>query len=216
MSRKKLRRFAELDTFSNVFYRGKAGPGGQWLREFFGNENPVILELGCGKGEYSLELARLQPGRSVLGVDRKGERLWKGAKRALELGIGNVAFLRARIEDLANYLDPGQVEEIWMPYPDPLPKRRQAKHRIVAPDFLNIYRSVLRPGGQIRIKTDDLEFYKYVLETATEFGAEICAAVPDLYADELETDLLGVQTTFEIRHLGAGKVIKYLAFRFVD
>ena len=212
MSRKKSRRFAELATFPNVFDRDAAGPGGGWIREYFGNDKPLVLELGCGKGEYSLELARRFPAKNVLGVDRKGERIWKGARQAVELGMGNVAFLRTRIEDLGELLEDAQVEQIWMPFPDPLPKRKQAKHRLLAERFWSMYRRVLIPGGLIHIKTDDQGFLNYALERVAEEGAALKGLVPDLSEVDSEMSLVQIRTTFEQRHLAAGKTIKYLAF----
>lgn len=213
MSRKKLKRFEELATFSNAFTRESVGPGGKWLRDFFGNDRPIILELGCGKGEYSLALARLYPDRSILGVDRKGERVWKGAKVALDEGLSNVAFLRAKIEDLEEYLDEGQVEQIWMPFPDPLPKKRQVKHRLVSPAFLEIYRRLLGPSGCLRIKSDDRDFIDYAVEVVEAHGGTVECLDMDIHAESRADGLLAVQTTFESRHIEAGRTIKYLSCR---
>lgn len=212
MSRKKLRRFAELETFPNFFRYFYLEKGGGWIREFFGNEHPVTLELCCGKGDLSLGLARLFPTRNILGIDRKGDRLWSGASRALDQGINNAAFLQTDIEILGEMLDEGQVEEIWVTFPDPLPKRKQAKHRILGPAFLKIYRKLLLPGGLIHLKTDSEDFLESTVETLQHESTEIKILKKDIYAEPMSDPLLEIQTDFERKHLAIGRKIHYMAF----
>lgn len=215
MSRKKQRRFAELAELSNVLDGRVPKSGGEWVRSHFGNDNPIVLELGCGKGEYALALGRTFRSTNVIGIDRKGDRIWKGAKRALAENLDNVAFLRARIENLGDFFDDNQVNEIWLPYPDPLPKRRQAKHRVLSPPFLQIYQRILVPDGRVHIKTDDARLFEYVLETLSEHRRAIIERFSeDLYAENPDDDLLRIETTYERRHLNAGLKIKYISFGF--
>ena len=216
MSRKKLRRFAELEKFPNFFRYFNLEKGGEWIRDFFGNDSPVTLELCCGKGDFSLGLAQLFPNRNVLGIDRKGDRLWSGSSRAFNEGITNAAFLQTDIEILGDMLDEGQVEEIWVTFPDPLPKRKQAKHRILGPAFLRIYRKLLRPGGLIHLKTDSEDFLESTVEGLQHESVEIRFLKKDIYADPLSDPLLEIQTDFERKHLAIGRKIHYMAFSFRD
>lgn len=216
MPRKKLKRFAEIETFPNTFTAMDAGLGREWLKGVFGNAHPLILELGCGKGEYSLALAQYFRNRNVVGIDRKGERIWKGAKFAIENNVGNVAFLRARIEELGDFFETGQVDQIWIPFPDPLSKKRQAKHRLLSERFLATYKRILRPGGEVHLKTDDGPLADYAVEIVNDCGGVVTANFKNLYSSGLRHELLQVQTTFERRHLALGKTIKYVSFTFLD
>ena len=216
MSRKKLRRFAELEKFPNFFRYFNLEKGGGWVREFFGNDSSVTLELCCGKGDFSLGLAQLFPNRNVLGIDRKGDRLWSGASRAFKEEISNAAFLQTDIEILGDMLDEGQVEEIWVTFPDPLPKRKQSKHRILGPAFLKIYRKLLRPGGLIHLKTDSEDFLESTVEVLQHESVEIRFLKKDIYAVPLSDPLLEIQTDFERKHLAIGRKIHYMAFSFRD
>ncbi len=213
MSRSKKKRFVELEAFSNAYDRDRAGPGGEWIRRHFGNNRPLSLELGCGKGEYTLALGRRFPLRNALGVDRKGDRLWKGARQALEEALRNVLFLRANIEDLRFYLDEGQVDSIWLPFPDPMPKRRQIKHRLLSGSFLALYRLILRPEGRVHLKTDDDALFRFALEAVSDFGGRVVSCIRDVRGAGPGDELLGVRTTFERRHLAEGRRIQYLSFR---
>jgi len=215
MSRKKQRRFAELEHLPNVLDSSALATGGDWVRAHFGNDRPLVLELGCGKGEYTLALGRSYQDANVIGIDRKGDRIWKGAKRARVEPLDNVAFLRARLEKLSDYFDPGQVREIWMPYPDPLPKRRQAKHRVLSLPFLETYHRILQKGGVVHVKTDDAGLIEYVIETLSEDRRAIVKRLShDLYAEDPGDELLHIETTYERRHLDAGRTIKYISFGF--
>ena len=162
MGKDKLKRFAEIETFSNVLQldAGKVYKG-NWGANFFKNNNPVVLELACGKGEYTVNLAQMFPGKNFIGIDYKGNRIWRGAKTAIEDGVPNVAFLRMQIETLIEYFAPGEVDEIWITFPDPQPQLSREKKRLTSPRFLNMYQIVLKPGGAINLKTDNDGFYAY-------------------------------------------------------
>ena len=214
MTRKKLNRFAELREFPNVFHREQVLLRKHWVYDHFGNDLPLILELGCGRGEYTLALARHYQNRNVIGVDKKGARMWKGARKALEEGIQNAAFLRSKIEDLLDCVGSTQVEEIWIPFPDPLPKRSQARHRLISRPFLDSYRAALRNGGRIHLKTDDEGLVTYLLELLRGYPVVIHKDLRNLYATEPLDPLVAIKTTYELRHLEAGKTIKYLCFGF--
>jgi tRNA (guanine-N7-)-methyltransferase len=215
MSRKKKRRFAELEHLPNVLDSSALASGGSWVRDHFENDRPLVLELGCGKGEYTLALGRNFQNANVIGIDRKGDRIWKGAKRALAEPLDNVAFLRARLENLSEYFDPGQVQEIWMPYPDPLPKRRQAKHRVLSLPFLKTYHRILQKGGIVHVKTDDAGLIENVIEALAEYGRAVVKRLShDLYAEDPSDELLRIETTYERRHLDAGRKVKYISFGF--
>lgn len=211
MTVKKLQRFAELSTFSNTF-QNPAGMKGNWNKLYFKNDHPIILELACGKGEYTLELARRFSGRNFIGVDLKGARLWRGAKTALEQNLTNVAFLRIPIEKITEYFAQNEVEEIWITFPDPFPRKGKAKKRLTSPRFLNLYRQILRPGGLVHLKTDDLNLFEYTREILKGEGYSPRMVIENLYNGQSPGELLSIKTTYELKHLRAGKTIKYLLF----
>ena len=211
MPRKKLKRFAQLGSFPNLHLPGEAHDP-HWFRHHFPREAPLTLELACGWGEYAIALARRSPQRNFVGVDAKGERLWKAAKTALELGLTNVVFLKTDIEYLAERFPPRSVEEIWLTFPDPHPKRKKAKHRLTSPRFLPIYKALLQPGGKVHLKTDDEGLFRYTQETVPREGGRVLVAHADLYALAEIDELLRVQTKYERRHLAEGRTIKYLCF----
>lgn len=212
MPRKKLKRFAELPDLPNFRDRDQAGPGGSWLARHFGERRPLILELGCGKGEYSLAIAVRFPDRHILAIDRKGERLWCGATKAREQGLSNVVYLRADAMDLGLYLDPGQVEQIWLPFPDPLPRRRHAKHRLLGPVALDQFRRVLAPGGRVHLKTDDPQLLASAMAEVEAAKGRILALSEDVHQAPGLDPLVYVSTNFERRHLASGRAIRYLEF----
>jgi tRNA (guanine-N7-)-methyltransferase len=170
----KLRRFAEVATFSNVLQldEGKVMQG-RWATDFFKNNSPVVLELACGKGEYTVNLAKLFPEKDFLGVDYKGNRIWRGAKTALEEGISNVGFLRIQIETILDYFAQGEIDEIWITFPDPQPQLSREKKRLTSDRFLEKYRQILKPGGRVNLKTDNDGLYAYTVEKVTELGLNI-------------------------------------------
>jgi tRNA (guanine-N7-)-methyltransferase len=211
----KIRRFAEIDTFSNVLQldAGKAFKN-NWGNGFFKNGNPVVLELACGKGEYTVNLAQLFPGKNFIGVDYKGNRIWRGAKTALEDGVGNVAFLRIQIENLIDYFAPGEVDEIWITFPDPQPQLSREKKRLTSPRFLDMYRVILKTGGFINLKTDNDGFHAYTADKINELGLNQHIRTEDLYHSEFADEVLSIKTYYEKKYLKDNKNINYLKFSF--
>jgi tRNA (guanine-N7-)-methyltransferase len=223
--RNKLQKFAEVAAFEHVYENfdsdhrvltccGKeVSMRGKWQSAHFHNNHPLTLELACGKGEYTIGLAQMFPDRNLIGVDVKGARIWKGAGRTLEYGLTNAAFLRTRIEMLANFFEPGEVDEIWIVFPDPFPRESKANRRLTSPPFLEIYRQVLKPGGTIHLKTDDQNLYSYTLETlATVADCALVDHSEDIYHGPLSIPELDIKTFYERQHLAAGKTIKHVRF----
>ena len=215
MGKDKLRRFAEIATFGNVFEleAGKAQKGA-WAKTFFKNDNPVVLELACGKGEYSVNLARLFPQKNFIGVDYKGNRIWRGAKTALEDGVDNVAFLRIQIEGILEYFGSGEVDEIWITFPDPQPQLGREKKRLTSPRFLTMYRQILKPGGFVNLKTDNDDFYAYTAEQVEKHGLNLHINTNNLYHSEYTDEILSIKTYYEKKYLQNNKNINYLKFSF--
>jgi tRNA (guanine-N7-)-methyltransferase len=210
--KKKNLRLAELETFSNV-YQLRKDLKGKWNESVFKNCHPVTLELACGKGEYSLALAQQFPSRNFIGIDIKGARLWRGAKTALDLALPNVAFLRTYIDHLPDYFSRGEVEEIWILFPDPYREKSKARKRLTSSFFLQQYRQVLSPGATLHLKTDDEGLFHFTLETLEQWKAKILFQSDDLYSSSLPQQVLAVQTFYEKQHLEKKKTIKYLAFQ---
>ena len=215
MGKDKLRRFAEVDTFPNVLQldEGKSFKG-QWKTNHFRNNNPLILELACGKGEYTVNLAKLFPNKNFIGVDYKGNRIWRGAKTALEENIPNVAFLRIQIENILDYFEPGEVSEIWITFPDPQPQISREKKRLTFPAFLEKYKTILEPGGIMHLKTDNDGLHEYTREKIEELGLKLHVRTEDLYNSELVDDVLSIKTYYEKKYLADDKNINYLKFTF--
>lgn len=209
MGQKKLIRFEEITTFPNVLIYPEDMPG-RWAAHF-GHAYPLTLELACGKGDYTLGLARCRPQENFIGVDVKGNRIWKGAKTALDEGLSNVAFLRTQIDHLDRYFAAGEVADIWITFPDPFLRQSRAKKRLTHPRFLHLYHRVLAPGGRIRLKTDSPELFAFTLEVIRETGCILHRRVEDVYAAPPEP-LLRLQTFYEQMHLRAGRTIRYLEF----
>ena len=220
MGKDKLRRFREnlgfecfvQPEFDEVFrrdYRLK----GHWRSDFFHNNHPIVLELGCGKGEYTVALAEQDPQRNFIGIDIKGARMWRGAKTATERRMTNVGFLRTRIEFINGLFDEGEVDEIWITFPDPQLKTRRAKKRLTSPLFLESYARMLRPGGVIHLKTDSKHLYAYTQEVIRRFGLPCEASEPDIYGSGYADEVLSVKTAYEERFLGMGLPITYTRFR---
>ncbi len=221
MGKDKLRRWRELESYDFVFqpameeifgkdYRLK----GRWRSEVFRNDNPLVLELGCGKGEYTTGLAEMFPGKNFLGIDIKGARMWRGARTAAERNLSNVAFLRTRIEFINSFFDEGEVDEIWITFPDPQPKKRQAKKRLCGPQFLNRYRRFLKPGGVVHLKTDNRVLFDRTMAVAEHNGFELLEATASLYDGNYSGDiLLSIKTHYEKIFLAEGVPITYMQFR---
>lgn len=227
MARKnKLRKFAEILSFPNVYecynveQPALVGAGmeqvdlrGKWRERHFKNGFPITLELACGGGEYTVGLARQFPERNFIGVDVKGNRLWKGAKEALEAGLNNAAFLRTRIEIIDRFFEPGEVDEIWITFPDPFPRASKENRRLTSPFFHEKYRQVLRPGGLVHLKHDDPDFYQFTLDSiAGDPRCRLLFHSADIYAGPLPFPELALQTLYESMHLAAGKTIKYVRY----
>jgi tRNA (guanine-N7-)-methyltransferase len=211
----KLRRFAEINTFKNVVQMDAGKPfQGNWANGFFANTNPVVLELACGKGEYTVNLARLFPDKNFIGVDYKGNRIWRGAKTAIEEGIHNVGFLRIQIENLLDYFGPGEIDEIWITFPDPQPQLSREKKRLTSSRFLVMYHPLLKPGGSVHLKTDNDGLHQYTANKITELGLPLHIRTEDLYHSEHADEVLSIKTYYEKKYLKDNKNINYLKFSF--
>ena len=223
MGKNKLARFAENKTLPNVFQptRDEALNNfhlkGKWKSEVFKNQNPIVLELGCGKGEYSVGLAKAFPEKNFIGIDIKGARFWFGAKEAIENNLNNAAFLRTQIELVDCFFDRDEVDEIWITFPDPQIKYRRTKHRMTHPDFLERYKKILKKDGIMHLKTDSEFLHGYTLGLLQGAGHEIISAHHDIYgAPEYEpgTPLLReIKTYYEGLFSAKGKTITYIKFR---
>jgi tRNA (guanine-N7-)-methyltransferase len=211
----KIKRFAEIDTFSNVLQLEAGKPfKGEWARAFFKNDNPVVLELACGKGEYAVNLACMFPLKNFIGIDYKGNRIWRGAKTALEDGVNNVAFLRIQIELLLDYFGPGEIDEIWITFPDPQPQLSREKKRLTAPRFLDKYKILLKPGGCVNLKTDNDGLHLYSAEKIADTGLKLHVKTEDLYHSAYADEVLCIKTYYEKKYLVVNKNINYLKFSF--
>jgi tRNA (guanine-N7-)-methyltransferase len=220
VGKNKLARWTELETFNNVFQpaigdvSGKDHPvKGFWKQQIFKNNNPVILELGCGKGEYTISLATMFPGNNYIGVDIKGARMWRGAKTANEQKLPNVAFLRTRIEFINSFFSEDEVDEIWITFPDPHPGGRNSNKRLTSPWFLNCYRLFLKDKGLIHLKTDNAELFNYSKKVVLENNMDLVCSTNDLYSEEQSDDILSIKTHYEKLFLNDGLKINYLTFR---
>jgi len=215
LGKDKLRRFAEIETFANVYQLEEGKPlKGNWAKEHFKNDNPVVLELACGKGEYTVNLAQLFPDKNFIGVDYKGNRIWRGAKTGIEEGINNVAFLRIQIENLLDYFGDGEIDEIWITFPDPQPQDSREKKRLTFPAFLNRYKQTLKQGGKVNLKTDNDQLYAYTCEKVEELGLKIHKNTDHLYTSEFADEVLSIKTYYEKKYLLHDKNINYIQFSF--
>ena len=216
MGKDKLRKFAEIETFANV-YELDAGKSlkGKWSKMHFKNDAPLVLELACGKGEYTVNLAQLFPEKNFIGIDYKGNRIWRGAKTAIEEGIENVAFLRIQIEQILDYFDADEVSEIWITFPDPQPQISREKKRLTAPRFLEKYKVILQESAPINLKTDNDDFYAFTLETIDQLGLKLHVRTEDLYRSDLVDEVLSIKTYYEKKYLAHDKNINYVRFSFV-
>jgi tRNA (guanine-N7-)-methyltransferase len=215
MGKDKLRKFAEIETFANV-YELDAGKSfkGKWSKMHFKNDAPLVLELACGKGEYTVNLAQLFPEKNFIGIDYKGNRIWRGAKTAIEEGIENVAFLRIQIEQILDYFDADEVSEIWITFPDPQPQISREKKRLTAPRFLEKYKVILQESAPINLKTDNDDFYAFTLETIEQLGLKLHVRTEDLYRSDLVNEVLSIKTYYEKKYLAHDKNINYVRFSF--
>lgn len=220
MGKGKLAKFADMEAFENVFQcpfetvaQVPFVMRGHWRDQYFKNDHPIVLELGCGRGEYTVGLARLYPDVNFIGIDIKGARMWTGAKQAIEEGLGNVAFLRTHIELLDRFFAPGEVQEIWLTFSDP--QMKNARKRLTGTRFLNLYRQFLTDGGVVHLKTDSLFLYTYTSYVVDVNCLPLIARTDDLYHTEGVGDkkILSIQTYYESMWIERGLNIKYLKFR---
>ena len=218
MGKDKLRRFAENLTFERLvqpafeeIFRNDHALKGHWHEHFFRNDNPIVLELGCGKGEYTVALAERNPERNYIGVDIKGARMWRGAKTATEKEMPNVGFVRTRIEFINSFFAEGEVDEIWITFPDP--QLKKTNKRLTSTRFLSYYRRFMGPDGIINLKTDSPFLYEYTRRLAVENGLEILDSTDDLYSREEDCIEKEIKTFYEQQWLSRGKTIKLLKFR---
>lgn len=218
-SKNKLKRFRENETFPNVIQperddvlNGKFPYKGSWRKDFFKNKNPIVLELGCGKGEYTVHLAQRSPHINHIGIDIKGARFWRGAKTAIEEGYTNVCFIRMQVELIVQCFAEGEVDEIWITFPDPQIKYKRTKHRLTQPDLLKIYKTVLKSGGLIHLKTDSEFLFGYTLGVVSQMGV-IKYAHHDIYNNSDAPDIATeIQTFYENQFLEKKKAISYMNF----
>lgn len=222
MGKNKLKKFAEMKTIDLVFQypfsrlKEEGFPlHGRWGSDFFGNDNPIVLELGCGKGEYTVGLARRFPDRNFIGIDIKGARMWTGACQARDEGMGNVAFIRTSIELLESFFAPGEVSEIWITFPDP--QMKKVRKRLTGTRFIELYRRVSCPEGIVNLKTDSPFLYAYTAMMMSHNGIEALEATDDLYATIApDNPILNIRTHYENQWLDRGLTIKYLKFPLGD
>lgn len=220
MTKNKLERFAEMKTFSNVIepsfeeiFNADYKLKGKWHKIYFQNNHPIILELGCGKGEYTVNLAREYPDKNFIGIDIKGARMWKGAKKANEENIPNALFLRTRVDFINSFFDTDEIDEIWITFPDPQPKK--AKKRLVSTKFLSYYQHFLKDNGIIHLKTDNTDVYEYGCKITDLNNLHVLKNTRDIHNSEDEElkPIREIQTFYEQMFLDEGKTIKYLSFK---
>jgi tRNA (guanine-N7-)-methyltransferase len=214
MGQKKLIRFEELKTFPNVL-QFPTGMAGNW-KTFFKNDSPITLELACGKGEYAVGLGQLYPQRNFIGIDLKGNRLWVGAKKALQNNLHHVAFLRTPIDQLAEYFAPGEVGEIWITFPDPQLRKSKAKKRLTHPKFLRLYQQFLVPGGFIHVKTDSPDLYAFTKTVIELYSCVLHKDLDDVYRQEDIPEELRIKTHYESLDIAGSNRIHYCCFSFPE
>lgn len=214
MGHKKLIKFEAIKSFPNVLQHPE-GIKGKW-NEFFKNDNPITLELACGKGEYSVNLGRQHPNNNYIGVDIKGNRIHNGAKTALQEGLNNVAFLRIHIGQITNYFAENEVSEIWIIFPDPFLRESRSTNRLTHARYLHLYKHILKKGGKINLKTDSKELYDFTLETIAEQECIIHENIADIYGKGKAEGPLAIQTYYEKLHLEDGRTIYYVCFSLPD
>ena len=210
MGQKKLQRFAEIKGFSNVL-EYPTGMKGQW-KNFFHNNNPVILELACGKGEYAVGLSRLYPEKNFIGLDVKGNRMWVGAKTALNEGLNTVAFIRTQIEKITDYFSEDEVSEIWITFPDPQLRVGKAKKRLTHPRFLRLYQAIMGSNGIVHLKTDSPDLYNFTRQVIRLAGLDLLQDIEDVYSGSELNSELQIQTHYEKLDIAKSNRIHYLKF----
>lgn len=214
----KLERFRIIAERDNVLEQGKVlymKIKGHWNELYFKNSNPITVELACGRGEYTIGLAEHFPNRNHIGVDVKGDRIWKGSTLAVERNLKNVGFLRAEALGLMQFFSSGEIDELWITFPDPRPKKRDIKRRLTSPRFMEIYRHLIKPGGYLKFKTDNTGLFEYTLEELDlRKDVEDLKFTRDLYSDPLRPECYDIKTRYEEMFSAKGEKIKYLRFKF--
>ena len=217
--KRKRERFKIIEENPNVIEPSKPwyeAIKGKWRSEYFRNSRPITLELACGRGEYTVGLARLFPDCNFIGGDIKGERIWKGSTIALQEQLANAAFLRTHILMMENFFEPGEVHEIWLTFPDPRPRKRDVKRRLTGPRYMDMYKRLLQPGGFVRLKTDNAQLFEYTREQLDErHDITDLAFTADVYNSDLKKECFDIKTRYEQEFTEKGEKIKYLRFRFV-
>lgn len=214
-----MKKFADNDAAPNVLKQGKPlyhKVKGHWNEEFFKNDNDIVLELACGRGEYTVGLAQEYPDRNFIGVDLKGDRFWRGSQQAMEAGLDNVGFLRCHISHLQHFFEANEVSDIWLVFPDPRKKDRDERRRLTFPRYLAIYQELLKPEGYVRLKTDSPELFDYTLEMLENQPVKDLVSTRELYQSDLAVEHHGIKTKYERLFEEQGFSIKYLKFRFVE
>lgn len=216
MARSKEFRKADYFATPNCFGKDCVDKKGKW-KAHFGNDNPLTLELGCGRADLSLAFAARYPERNFLGIDLKPARLWKPAKRMQEEGVKNIAFIYMHLMEIGGFFAENEADEIWITFPDPFPKLRHAKHRMINPPFLALYRNILKKGGKIHFKTDNLDLFHYALEIfVREKNITLLEISFDLHNDAINNEEIGTKTEYERKFMAEGIPIKYVCFSFND
>ena len=226
MGKAKMFKIRGIDSFPNVFQNphftnpvlknfegAELNLKGKWRSDVFKNNHPIVMELACGKGDYALILAKKYPQKNFIGVDTKGARLYTGAKNALEAKLDNLVFARMRIENIMLFFDAAEVDEIWITFPDPFPRKKDGKRRLTAPAFLKRYQQICKPGATVHFKTDDLPLFHFTKESIDELGLKMLYYKEDIYSAPLEFEELEIKTYYERQHLADGRTINYLAFQ---
>jgi len=227
MGKAKLKKFQDLNEFSNVFqntdwhkrncinYCGEnINIKGNWRKIVFENDKPIVLELACGKGEYTVAMAQTYPNQNFIGIDLKGNRIWKGAKYALELNLSNVHFFRTRIELLSHFFDTQEINDIWITFPDPHLRGTKAQSRLSSERYLNIYKPLLAVGATINLKTDSKPLYDFTKLTINKLNLNLVTDIEDIYSHQNIPEILNIKTYYEKKHLANGLKIYYLKFKF--
>lgn len=216
--KRKQERFKIIEERANVIEPTKALYGtikGKWRSDYFQNDHPITVELACGRGEYTVGLGKLFPQRNYIGVDIKGERIWKGSTWAVEAGLTNVAFLRTQILLIENFFTDQEVDEIWLTFPDPRPRKRDVKRRLTSPRFMTLYKKLVKPGGYIRLKTDNTALFEYTLEElSNRTDVDDVQYTRNIYESELRPECFDIKTRYEAAFASKGETIKYVRFRF--
>lgn len=210
MGQKKLIRFEELKSFPNVLQYPE-GMNGNW-KLFFKNENPITLELACGKGEYTVGLAGLYPLRNFIGIDLKGNRIWVGAKKCMQQNLHNAAFLRTQIDQIEDFFSAGEVSEIWITFPDPQLRTGKAKKRLTHPKFLRLYKQILKPGGLIHLKTDSPVLYAFTKKIIEKYGCSLLEDLDHVYQNQNIPEELKIKTHYESLDIAGSSRVHYLKF----